>query len=91
MRRGKPRTERPKTQSLDRGPTRSCALPETARIIGVALNYQKRGKNESYYYYYSSDDSSSSNGNTPPPSNGTGRTLGQKMREMVPGGQTGQS
>ena len=76
---------------VDRLQAAAEALPETARIIGVALNYQKRGKNESYYYYYSSDDSSSSNGNTPPPSNGTGRTLGQKMREMVPGGQTGQS
>ncbi len=35
-----------------------AALPESARVIGVALNHQKRGKAESYYYYYSSNDSS---------------------------------
>jgi capsular exopolysaccharide synthesis family protein len=66
------------------------ALPETARVIGVALNYQKRGKSENYYYYYSSDDSSSSNGSTPS-SNGGGRSFGQKVRELVPGSQPGQS
>lgn len=59
------------------------ALPETSRVIGVALNYQKRGKAESYYYYYSSDDSS--NGSTPSSSNGSGRNFGQKVRELVPG------
>lgn len=60
------------------------ALPETARVIGVALNHQKRGKAESYYYYYSSDDSSSGT-----PANGSGRSFGQRMREMVPGNQGG--
>lgn len=60
------------------------ALPETARVIGVALNYQKRGKAESYYYYYSSDDSSG--GSKPPSQNGTSRGFGQKVREFVPGG-----
>ncbi|TXG83406.1 MAG: polysaccharide biosynthesis tyrosine autokinase [Thermomicrobiales bacterium] len=60
------------------------ALPETARVIGVALNYQKRGKAESYYYYYSSDDSSG--GSKPPSQNGSGRNFGQKVRELVPGG-----
>jgi succinoglycan biosynthesis transport protein ExoP len=59
------------------------ALPETARVIGVALNYQKRGKAESYYYYYSSNDSSG--GTTPPSQNGSGRNFGQKVRELVPG------
>ena len=59
------------------------ALPETARVIGVALNYQKRGKAESYYYYYSSDDSSG--GAKPPSQNGSGRNFGQKVRELVPG------
>lgn len=66
------------------------ALPETARVIGVALNYQKRSKAESYYYYYSSDDSSANKGDTPPSSNGTGHGLGdaaQKVRNLVPGGQ----
>lgn len=60
-----------------------AALPETATVIGVALNYQKRGKAESYYYYYSEDDSSS--GGTPPASNGNGRSFGQRIRELVPG------
>jgi succinoglycan biosynthesis transport protein ExoP len=75
---------------VDRMQAAAEALPETARIIGVALNYQKRAKSESYYYYYSSDDSSS-NGKPPASSNGSGRGFGQKMRELVPGGQTTQS
>lgn len=76
---------------VDRMQAAANALPETARVIGVALNYQKRAKGESYYYYYSNDDASSSNGNTPPSSNGAGRTFGQKVRELVPGSQTSQS
>lgn len=70
------------------------ALPETARVIGVALNYQKRGKAESYYYYYSSDDSTPTKDGTPPSSNGTGRSFGdaaQKVRKLVPGGQVSNS
>ena len=64
----------------DRLQAAASALPETARIIGVALNHQKRGKNESYYYYYGSDDSSSSsNGNTPSSSNGAGRSFGEPV------------
>jgi capsular exopolysaccharide synthesis family protein len=77
---------------VDRMQAAAEALPETARIIGVALNYQKRAKSESYYYYYTNEDSSSSNGTPPSSSNGNGsrRTLGQKVRELVPGGQTSQ-
>lgn len=60
------------------------ALPESARVVGVALNYQKRGKAESYYYYYSSDDSAG--GSKPPSQNGASRGFGQKVRELVPGG-----
>lgn len=61
------------------------ALPETARVIGVALNYQKRNRTESYYYYYySSDDTSGGSSKSSP--NGTGRSFGQKVRELVPGG-----
>lgn len=60
-----------------------AALPETARVIGVALNYQKRGKADSYYYYYRSDDSSAQGG-TPPAGNSRG--LGQKVRARVAGG-----
>lgn len=59
------------------------ALPETARVIGVALNYQKRGRAESYYYYYSSDNASG--GSAPTSPNGTERNFGQKVRELVPG------
>lgn len=59
------------------------ALPETARVIGVALNHQKRTQAESYYYYYSSNESSG--GTKPPAQNGTGRNFGQKVRELVPG------
>ncbi|MCO5223480.1 MAG: polysaccharide biosynthesis tyrosine autokinase [Thermomicrobiales bacterium] len=58
------------------------ALPETAHVIGVALNYQKRSRAESYYYYYGRDDSSS--GSTPS-SNGAGRSFGQKVRKLAPG------
>jgi capsular exopolysaccharide synthesis family protein len=65
-----------------------AALPETARVIGVALNHQKRGKAESYYYYYRSDDSA---GGTPPSQNGAGRSFGQRMRELVPGSQGGKA
>lgn len=62
------------------------ALPETARVIGVALNHQKRGKAESYYYYYSSDDSTPKG--TQPPSNGSnGGGFGQRVRALVPGNQ----
>jgi capsular exopolysaccharide synthesis family protein len=75
---------------VDRLQSAAEALPETARVIGVALNYQKRAKSESYYYYYGSDDSSSSNGNTPSSPNGNGRNLGQKVRELVPGNQASQ-
>jgi capsular exopolysaccharide synthesis family protein len=75
---------------VDRLQSAAEALPETARVIGVALNYQKRAKSESYYYYYGSDDSSSSNGNTPSSPNGNGRNLGQKVRELVPGSQASQ-
>lgn len=64
-----------------------AALPETARVIGVALNHQKRGKAESYYSYYNSDDSS---GGTPP-QDGPGRSFGQKVRELVPGHQGGKA
>lgn len=75
---------------VDRLQSAAEALPETARVIGIALNYQKRAKSESYYYYYGSDDSSSSNGNTPSSPNGNGRNLGQKVRELVPGSQASQ-
>lgn len=62
-----------------------AALPETARVIGITLNYQKRGKSEGYYYYYNSDDSSSNN-ERPSLSNGGRRAFRQKLRQLVPGG-----
>lgn len=61
------------------------ALPETARVIGVALNYRKRGKSEGYYYYYGSNDSNS-NSNKPVSPNGTGHGIGKRARQLVQGG-----
>lgn len=74
---------------VDRLQAAVSALPETARVVGVALNYQKRSKTGSYYYYYNSDDSSTP-GSPPAASHGNRRGLGQKVRELVPGGQTSQ-
>jgi len=58
-----------------------ATLPETARVIGVALNHQKRGKAGSYYYYYSSDESAAPGGAPP----GSARGLGQRVRARVAG------
>ena len=65
---------------LDKLQAAVAALPETARVIGVALNHQKRRSAESYYYYYSDG----SGDGTPPSSNGNDRSWGQRVRETVP-------
>ncbi len=68
---------------IDRLQSAVAALPETARVIGVALNYQKRSRADSYYYYYGSNDSPG--GSDPPSQNGSGQKFGEKVRQLVPG------
>ena len=61
------------------------SLPETSRVIGVALNYRKRGKSEGYYYYYGSSDAAAGDGKSAS-SNGSGHGFGKKSRQGVSGG-----
>ncbi len=68
---------------IDRLQSAVGSLPETARVIGLALNYQKRSRADSYYYYYGNSDSSGGSG--PSSQNGSGQNFGEKVRQLVPG------
>jgi capsular exopolysaccharide synthesis family protein len=55
------------------------ALPESTRVVGVALNMQKRGKAESYYYY---GDESCSGGASPPPGSREANGWRSRVRKL---------